>query len=415
MNDQQLLTSIARRNVGRDPQRLLLKYSHMASDNTTFFRGTADLFFELLPRDAILRRAPLAWICGDLHLENFGSYLGNNGLAYFDLNDFDEAALAPLSYECVRTLAHLAIAAPMLGIGARSVRSEMRLALDDFVSAMAGGKSHWVERRIAAGAIKKLLRQAATRTQRELLNERTCMRGKRRQFLLDGRRALPLLPGTRLAVTRRVKRAIAALGDLATPAAQFEVLDVARRIAGVGSLGLERYAILVRGDGTPNGARLLDLKFANPACLARSFRNSQPRWKNEATRIVSLQRRLQAESPALLSASGDSRQSFVLKELQPSQDRLQLAHLRTDPARRRAAIQTMMRLSAWSMLRASGWDGAAPGQVLTAYMRKSDWQERLLSVSEQMAETMTAAWKTFRKANAVRAVAPTAPGSAPAK
>ena len=402
MNEKQLLASLARSNAGRDPDRLRIKYSRMAADKSAFFRCTAGLFYELLPRDPLLQHAPLAWITADLHLENFGSYLGDNALAYFDLNDFDEAALAPATYECVRTLAHLAIVAPTLGIAARSLRAESRLALDEFVRALARGKSHWVERRLAVGAVKKLLRQAADRKQRELLDQRTYLHRRKRQLLLDSKRALPLLPGTRTAVERRVKQAINALGDRVKVSGDFEILDVARRIAGAGSLGLERYVVLLRGNGKPNGARLLDLKFANPSCLAVQFRQFQPQWKSEATRIVSLQRRLQAESPALLCASIESDKSFVLKELQPAQDRLQLADLSTDPARRHTALATMMRLSAWSMLRASGWDGAAPGQLLTAFAAEPQWQQRMLTVSAQMAEVMTNAWEAFRRTNAER-------------
>ena len=61
---------------------------------TLFLRGSAHLFHARLKR-GVFKPAPVAWCCGDMHLENFGSYHGDNGLAYFDINDFDEAALAP--------------------------------------------------------------------------------------------------------------------------------------------------------------------------------------------------------------------------------------------------------------------------------------------------------------------------------
>ena len=68
----------------------------MASDPFYFFRGTAHLFYEdLVNTEAALPGQPLTWVCGDLHIENFGSYKGDNRLVYFDINDFDEANLAP--------------------------------------------------------------------------------------------------------------------------------------------------------------------------------------------------------------------------------------------------------------------------------------------------------------------------------
>ncbi|MFM6271696.1 MAG: DUF2252 family protein, partial [Dolichospermum sp.] len=67
-----------------------------------FFRGTCHLFYEDLSENSGMNLAPLTWICGDLHLENFGSYKGNNRLVYFDINDFDEAVIAPCTWEIVR-------------------------------------------------------------------------------------------------------------------------------------------------------------------------------------------------------------------------------------------------------------------------------------------------------------------------
>ncbi|NJK53097.1 MAG: DUF2252 family protein, partial [Leptolyngbyaceae cyanobacterium SU_3_3] len=64
-----------------------------------FLRGSCHLFYEDLPTDSRLDAAPHTWICGDLHLQNFGSYKGDDRLVYFDINDFDEAALAPCTWD----------------------------------------------------------------------------------------------------------------------------------------------------------------------------------------------------------------------------------------------------------------------------------------------------------------------------
>jgi uncharacterized protein (DUF2252 family) len=86
-------------NRGRELQRLRLKYAEMETDAFSFFRGTAHLFFRDWPLDTALDDAPLVWVCGDLHLENFGSFHGDDGRAYFDVNDYDEAALASASWD----------------------------------------------------------------------------------------------------------------------------------------------------------------------------------------------------------------------------------------------------------------------------------------------------------------------------
>ena len=98
-------------NAGRDPQRLVLKYRNMRASAFVFLRGTCHLFYRRLPDSPLFSTAPLVWSCGDLHLQNFGSYKGDNRLVYFDLNDFDESALAPASWDLVRFLTSLQIGA----------------------------------------------------------------------------------------------------------------------------------------------------------------------------------------------------------------------------------------------------------------------------------------------------------------
>ena len=88
-----VVSRILKFNKDRDPGYVRLKYSKMKENPFTFFRGTCHLFYEDLSRNDHFPSSPTGWITGDLHLENFGSYKGDNGLVYFDLNDFDEAVL----------------------------------------------------------------------------------------------------------------------------------------------------------------------------------------------------------------------------------------------------------------------------------------------------------------------------------
>ena len=94
-------------DAGRNAELLQVKYASMRESGFAFFRGTAHLFHERLGRDRLTRSAPRVWTCGDLHLENFGGYGAANGLAHFDITDFDQAALAPANWELVRMLASI--------------------------------------------------------------------------------------------------------------------------------------------------------------------------------------------------------------------------------------------------------------------------------------------------------------------
>jgi len=123
-----VLTRIAKFNEGRDPERLALKFAALRHDAFTLLRGTCHLFYEDL-RASDLPMSPLVWCCGDLHLENFGTYKGDNRLAYFDLNDFDEACLTPALWELVRFLTSVRVGGKTLGMDRRMTTMLMRTFL----------------------------------------------------------------------------------------------------------------------------------------------------------------------------------------------------------------------------------------------------------------------------------------------
>ena len=81
------------------PKMVQRKYQLLAEDPFRFYRGTNHLFYEDLKKSGTLPPSPSVWLCGDLHLENFGSYKGDNRLVYFDLSDFDEGILGPALWE----------------------------------------------------------------------------------------------------------------------------------------------------------------------------------------------------------------------------------------------------------------------------------------------------------------------------
>ena len=71
--------SILDYNRGRDAEILRRKFEVLRADPYAFYRGTCHLFYQTLPRHAVLATAPPLLVCGDLHLENFSIYKGDNG------------------------------------------------------------------------------------------------------------------------------------------------------------------------------------------------------------------------------------------------------------------------------------------------------------------------------------------------
>ena len=169
-------------NAGRDSERLAMKYRAMRASPFSFLRGTCHLFYDRLPRGGVFKSAPLAWACGDLHLENFGSYKGDNRQVYFDVNDFDESALAPASWDLVRFLTSLRVGAGSRSFGEAKAQLLCQIFLDDYAASLALGKAYWVERDTAQGLVRALLDGLRNRQRASFLDSRTVF--KRGQRLL---------------------------------------------------------------------------------------------------------------------------------------------------------------------------------------------------------------------------------------
>lgn len=389
-----VIGQIVRFNAGRDPERLASKYRKMRDDAFAFLRGTCHLFYERLPRSGIFKSAPLVWSCGDLHFENFGSFKGDNRLAYFDLNDFDEAILAPASWDLVRMLSSLRVGAKSLGVGPADAQALCTAFLDAYSAALALGKAYWVEPQTAHGLVGTLLDGLRTRQRAPFLNTYTLTKGKKRLLKTDGKKALPATDSQ----STKVRAFMDAFAPTQPDPGFYRVIDVARRVAGTGSLGVERYAILVHGKGAPDGHYLLDLKQAMPSALTNRVKTKQPHWTSEAQRIVVTQRRVQAVSMAFLQPVSIENKSYVLRGLQPLEDRVALDGTKQSIAEIRRTISTMGQIVAWGQLRSSGRQGSAIADELIDFASRPKWQGKLLAISQDCANQVEQDAATFAHA-----------------
>ena len=377
-------------NAGRDPERLALKYKAMRASAFAFLRGSCHLFYDRLAQLA-LPAAPLVWACGDLHLENFGSYKGDNRLVYFDLNDFDEAALAPCTWDLARLLASVLVAARTLGVDAPGALRLCDAFNGAYGAALASGKARWVERETAQGMVKDLLDSLRQRSRLQLLDHRTERSGRKRSFRIDGKRALAADAAQRQRIAVFMQRFAAT-----QPQPEFyRLLDVARRIAGTGSLGVERFVLLVEGKGSPDANYLLDLKQAVPSTLAAHLKIRQPRWDNEAARVVGLQQRVQAVPPAFLRAVTLGGIAYILKGLQPSEDRVALELWHGHYDRLQGLMASLGEVVAWAQLRSAGREGSAIADELIDFAAGKKWRTGMVTLARACVEQVDRDWREF--------------------
>ena len=389
-----VIRAIARFNAGRDPARLAIKYRAMRESPFAFLRATCHLFYRPLSDERWLSRAPAAWLCGDLHLENFGSYKGDNRLAYFDLNDFDEAVIGPCTLDLVRLQASILVASESSQGDRQAAIRLCNTFVAAYADAVALGKPFWIERDNAAGRVRQLLDGLRERARPRFLDTRTIRKAGQRQLRIDGRKALPASQDERERVGTLVRRIAAKEGRPEF----FEVLDVARRIAGLGSLGVERYIVLVRGKGSPDGNYLLDLKQALPSTLPARLVAAQPSWRSEAHRVVASMHRMQAVSMAFLRPIQQGKSSYVLRGLQPAGDRIDFGAIHPAQDGAEGVIRTMGELVAWAQLRSSGHAGSATADALGAFVDSKHWRHDLLDAAKSCAAQTRKDWERYVQA-----------------
>ncbi len=330
---------LARRQLRRDRERtrawphlLDHKARRMRGSPFAFLRGSAPMFYDALAEDRGLRRGPAGegWIVGDAHLENFGvfrtgSFRGESRRqVVFDLNDFDEAVVGPLRYDVLRLVTSLLLAARDRGIPA----PESLAACDGLMRAHVRQLFEPRSRMPAVpAAVRELTDGVARRDRVRLLDDRTeIARGARR--FVRGPRYLELPEDLRRRAAEAFARYLRRLPEAHRPdESQAEIRDMAFRVAGTGSLGCLRIAILVAGKGGRDGGWIFDMKEEPEpsAAILLGVPRTAP-----AKRVVQGIRACLAEPPRLVGTAKLEGRSMLVRRLVPQEDKLDPASLAPD-------------------------------------------------------------------------------------
>jgi len=323
-----------RQHTARYPALLARKQARMSVSPLAFLRGAAPLFYELLAADAELAAGPegTGFIQGDAHLENFGAFSPavhdasgwKKGHATFQLNDFDEATRGAWRWDVLRLTTSLLLAGRELGQSGPQVLSLCELLLKSHAAAACTE----VPLPVAPRAVAELVARVDARSQKKLLDDRTQAIGHQRHFVRGDRytdvpdeivRAVPE------ALALFVERTAATGGPRLE---QLEVLDVAFRIAGTGSLGSFRIAVLTRGKGGDDGSWLFDLK-EQPGSSVDVLQPRPP----SASRAVEVEAAFRAcldQPPRMLGTSRIAGYDVLVRRLTPQEDKLSLARLKAE-------------------------------------------------------------------------------------
>ncbi len=367
------------------PAMVQIKYGLMAENLFRFYRGTCHIFYEDLYHSKKIPPSPLTWICGDLHLENFGSYKGDNRLVYFDLNDFDESILAPASWELARIVTSIFVAFTSLKIEHKKALRMARLFLKSYSAALSKGKPYYIERNTAKGIVRSFLKAVGKRKKKHLLQKRTTKINTELTILPDDPRHFEIDKFLKRELQLHINQWIIYNHD--SPY-NFEVTDIVFRLAGTGSVGLKRYVFLLKSLKKKDSYMLVDMKQARASALLPYVNVPQPAWESEAERVVALQQRMQNIPPALLSHSLFKGEPYIMQEMQPVKDSINFKLIKEQYRDMYQVIDDMALLTASAQLRSSGRQGAAVADELIAFGDNSQWQNVILKYAADYAQNV---------------------------
>ena len=389
-----LIRRIEKFNEGRDTDLLKLKYEALKESPFRFFRGTCHLYYEDLPEKSFILKSAKTWICGDLHLENFGTFKGNNRLAYFDMNDFDEAMLGPCLLDVVRLCTSIFLAADLVKLEIADCNKLVKDLLESYACNLEQGYIKHIEQKTATGFVKDLLDHASQRKRSEMLKQRVQISKSEISIKHDLLKAFQVKKDTR----KEVKEALKLWAQKNTVNPEFyKLMDVANRATGTGSIGIERHLVLVHGKGKPDGYYLLDIKEAALPSGLRYLDLKQPKWKNEAERLIAIQRRVQAASPAYLNPIKIGKKWFVMKELQPLEDKVDFNLLKGNPQKFTQLLNDMGGIIAWNNLRSGGRQNSAIADELIMFGAKLKTKENeIIDYAAKYAAKTIKYWEEFK-------------------
>ncbi|MDT3439558.1 MULTISPECIES: DUF2252 domain-containing protein [unclassified Pseudofrankia] len=336
---------IDRQSHSRLPELVPLRYQRMMESPFRFYRGAAAIMA------ADLAGTPTSGIavqlCGDAHMLNFRLLASPERRLVFDINDFDETLPGPWEWDVKRFAASLVIAGRANGFDSSARR--------EIVTAAVGAYRMWMHRfaamtnldvwyahvdvddlvtrfadvlgRRGSRRLSRATSRARSRDQLRAFTKLTEVVGGERRFASDPPLLVPigeldagsereLLMGWLGSIVDRYSATLSA--DRRSLLAQYRLVDFARKVVGVGSVGTRCWVALLLGrdDGDP---LLLQIKEAGTSVLADHLAGSE--YGNQGERVVVGQRLIQAASDIFLGwqrveGLDGRRRDFYVRQLQ---------------------------------------------------------------------------------------------------
>jgi uncharacterized protein (DUF2252 family) len=377
-------------NKHRDPEMVLLKYKAIRESSFRFLRGTCHLFYEDISNQYSLPPSPHSWLCGDLHLENFGSFRGIDRDVYFDIGDFDEAILGPALYDLSRLLVSVLVACRNSDYKKSDTDILLNAIITGYCNTLKTGKPVTVENETATGLVKSLLDKVALRNEKEIVKDKADKESGYEKLVIDNKKTFSLEDSFK---TELIKKIQAWLDETRGKDLR-KIHDAAIHIAGTGSIGVNRYMAL-SSDTTTGNKYLLVIKQALPSSLQQFIQVKQPGWSNDAQRINEVQFRMQHVTPGGLGSFTFRNDWYITKWVQPEADKINFDNFLSKQKEQLELMDTIGCLTASAQLRSGGRDGSAITDEMMNFGKEQDWINSLLAFAGAYAAQVEKDYKEY--------------------
>lgn len=344
------------------PELLDQRTQRMGASAFAFFRGTAELM------EADLAHQPdsgiLTFTCGDAHIGNFGFYASPERRLLFDLNDFDEAGIAPWEWDLKRLVVSVLLAAQANGVKNKKIREALpQVAASYRKSIKRMFEQTTLNRFYPANDVEKLIQASSLDANSAKLlmalithaNKHDSEQVVRKFTTLDLRGGLcfrenaPKTTHVQDDFTTHVQAYFAAYRQTLRPdvnllLSQYHITDVVRHSVGVGSFGSRCYLILLT---SIDGSHLvLQVKEALPTRRRGSQladRLTAELEQTEGQRIVDSQKILQSASDVFLGYFAGTDRSYYVRQFRDMKESVDLTQLDWNQ------LQTYANTCAWTL------------------------------------------------------------------
>jgi uncharacterized protein (DUF2252 family) len=360
-----------------------VRYARMLQSPFAFLRGTAAVMAQdLAPSQVTGLQVQL---CGDMHVSNFGVYASPERNLVFGINDFDETIPGPWEWDLKRLATSAVVAGQFIGKDhadceaySRAIVSSYRQRIREF--AEMGYLATWYsvihEDDILAaappqflGKWKKAINKAKKGSHLQVLEKMTDLVDNKQRivenapFVVRETKTDQGLP-IREALGLFLEQYLASLTeDRRQLVSRYQVVDVARKVVGVGSVGTRCWIGFMRGkdEGDP---LFLQYKEAQESVLAPYLK--APKFQNEGLRVVSGQHLIQGSPDILLGWGFFNKTSFYVRQLRDMKGSYDF-----DPATtNHKGMEAYCRLCGWGLALAHAKSGDAA--TIAGYLGKTD-------------------------------------------